>query len=179
MWPFPTKSDRPPEKQTPHHYVLAHVALKQMAFANPYGFFAVMASPQRQKFLDDLWRQVCENCDQEGVSRISPRDITIHTTKIGEFPTLLIEMPQPYFMTEAYMVCVVLKIPLGDLPQQPADPEIRYFTLDKGLRFETGSDRPPADRTVLCAWDGETHINYGDGPAATPAAFLERVEPMV
>lgn len=174
MWPFKKKkterNDRLPGKQTPHHYVLAHIALRQVAFGDPYGFFAVMASPQRQAFLDHLWRQVCETCDKDGTARFTASDISVHTTQIDNHETVLIEMPPAHFLAEAHMICVVLKVPIQELPAKPDDPEVRYFTLEKGRKVSTGEDR-----TVLCAWEGGSHINFGDGPEVSPTAFLEIV----
>jgi hypothetical protein len=175
MWPFHRKkNDRPPEQKTPHHYVLAHIALRQVAVGNPYGFFAVMASPKQQEFLDDLWRQVCQNCDKNGPACFTSSDLSVHTTQIGNYPTVLVEMPKPHFIGEAHMICIVLKVPIQQLPARPDDPEVQYFALEKGRRVTTGEDR-----TVLCAWDGETHVNYGDGPEANPAAFLGRVGDLI
>lgn len=175
MWPFKKKDDdREQEKRTPHHYVLAHVALRQVALADPYGFFAVMTSPQRQAFLDDLWQQVCERYDAEGTASFTSSDIDVQTTQIGDYPTVLIEMPEPHFVAEAHMVCVVLKVPPQQPPPPPDDPEIRYFTLEKGRSVRTGKAK-----TVLGAWEGGSHTNYGDGPEATPGAFLERVADLI
>lgn len=68
------------------------------------------------------------------------------------------------------MVCAVLKVPLQLLSTKPENPSVQYFTLEKGVNVLSGEDR-----TVLCAWDGETHTNYGDGPEASPGAFMECV----
>jgi hypothetical protein len=187
MWPFKKKNhDIPtkrtlhryilniPTKRTLHHYILAHVALKRVCFDDPFGFFALMASPHRQKFLDDLWTQICQNCNQEGEAHFSPRDIKIETTRVGEYPAIVVEMPTPRFIAEAHMICVVLKVPVNELQQETEKAEVRYFTLEKGINFKTGGDR-----TVLCAWDGESHINYGDGPVATPAAFIDAVKKLL
>jgi hypothetical protein len=174
LWPFTRKSDKPPAKQTHHHYVLAHIALRQVALSDPYLFFAVMASPQQQEFLANLWKQVCHNCDKEGAAFFDCRDLIIHTTRIGDYPAVLIEMPKAYFVAEAHMVCAVLKVSIEELAQKPDRPEVRYFTLEKGMNMPTG-----ADRTVLCSWKGDTHANFGDGPEANAAAFMERIKQMI
>jgi hypothetical protein len=174
MWPFKTTVSKPPDKQTPHHYILAHLALRQVALGNPYGFFGVMGSPQRQEFLDDLWKQICQNCDKDGAAFFTSRDIRVHTTRIGEYPAVLVEMPPAYFTAEAHMVCAVLKNPLSGVSANPENPSVWFFTLEKGEDVLTGQDR-----TVLCAWDGETHVNYGDGPEATPGAFIEKIKGMI
>jgi len=80
-------------------------------------------------------------------------------------------MPTPRFIAEAHMICVILQVTVNKLQQKTEKPEVRYFTLERGINFETGGDR-----TVLCAWDGGSHINYRDGPVATPAAFIDAVK---
>jgi hypothetical protein len=71
------------------------------------------------------------------------------------------------------MICAVLKLKLGEVPLAGQTPHVWYFTLEKGRRISGG------DRTVLCAWDKASHINYGDGPAASPAEFVEAVTRLV
>ncbi len=158
-----------PETKTPHHYVLAHVALKQICFQNPLGFFGLMGSPDREEFLNDLWAQVCKNCDKEGQSSFSIDDVMIDTIRIGDYPAVLVTMPKPHHVTEAHMVCIVLMVPLADMKQNGKVMKIHYFTLEKGATEEG------QERTVLCEWDEDTHYNYGDGPDPTPEAFIETI----
>jgi hypothetical protein len=158
------------QNQTQHHYVLGHIALRQAALSDPYGFFSVMASRQRQQFLENLWTSVCQNCDSEGAASFGPGDIVAHTLLVGEFPAVLVVMPTPHFPAEAHMVCVLLKVPPDQIQQRPDKPEIRYFTLEKGTSLATG-----AERTVLCERNGEMHVNHGNGPETTIPAFLSKV----
>ena len=79
-------------------------------------------------------------------------------------------MPAPHFRTEAHMVCIVLKIPVEDFAQAKPDPEWRYFTLEKGDDPTTGKNR-----TILCAWEGDSYLNYGDGSEPTLEAFIAAV----
>jgi hypothetical protein len=165
----------PEDKQTSRHYVFAHIALRQVCCVNPIAFFAVMASPQRVQFLDDVWKDVREICDKDGEPSFSSRDIVVELDQVNDFPAILIVMPAPKVDCEAHMVCIVLEIPVKELSQKRDQiPSIRYFTLEKGIRIETGGER-----TVLCAWDGEAHLNYGDGPEATQEAFLEAVKRLI
>ena len=54
-------------RETPsHHHALAHVALRKVCRQNPVKFFGIMASPHRDAFFQDLWRQVRLNCDKDG-----------------------------------------------------------------------------------------------------------------
>lgn len=59
---------------------------------------------------------------------------------------------------------MVLAVPLEEIPQQPSDPRVHYFTLEKG-----------AQSPMLCAWEGEDHLNYGDFPGMDTQAFLDEV----
>ncbi len=165
----------PPKNKTRHHYYVAHVVLRQLALNNPREFFAVMTSPLRQEFLDKMWNQICQDCDQDGTASFNSRDIQVHITQVGEFPAVLIEMPKPYFTTEAFMVCAVLKVPITELSAIPENPGCQYFTLEK-----SGDMSNRQDKTVLCEWNAEAHIHYdGDGPEATQEAFVERIKEII
>ncbi len=160
-------------KQSPHHYIFAHVALRQVCFANPLGFFALMAYPYRQKFLDDLWRQIWENCDREGKDQLSMQDIKIETVTIDKYPAILVQMPTPCYPGEAYMICIILKVLLNNLKQEMDDVQVRYFTLEKGI------DISGRDRIVSCVWDKEIHVNYGDGPEPTAPEFMDAIRKLI
>lgn len=162
--------------KTPHHYVLAHVALRQICMANPVSFFRVMASQNRDKFMEDVWQRVRKNCDDKGNPSFSIEDVKVGTTKIGDFPIIIIAMPIPQFMAEAYMVGIVLKVNVKDFIENkiPEKPVAEYFTLEKGFNLDD------SDRTVFCKWD-ETgnHLNYGTGPNPTSAEFINAISKML
>jgi hypothetical protein len=155
----------------PHHYVLAHVALRQVCFANPYGFFACMGADRRQPFLEDLWSKIRNNYDKDGPPPFSIKDVKITTTSINNFPFLLIHMPEPQKTPEAYFIGIVLKIQLTELDRPPEKPEVQYFTLERGIDLETKKVR-----TVFCEWQPEKHLYFGDGPEPNPGAFMEAIK---
>ena len=162
--------------QTPHHYVLAHIAFRQICMANPVGFFSVMASQNRDKYLEGIWQQVRKNCDDKGVPSFSIEDVKVETTKIEEFPTIIITMPTPQFDTEAHMVGIVLRVNVKDFIENRLSekPVAEYFTLEKGSNLD-GSDR-----TVLCKWDESgTHHNYDTGPNPTKIEFMKAISKML
>ena len=164
-WPFKNKPSAP----TPHHYVLAHVALRQIAREDPLKFFAEMASPGRDDLMKWIWEQVCESCDDEGKAAFSIDDVKVSTVRCAGYPTLLIRMPPPREVAEAHMVCIVLE--LEDDTEIKGTPPVAYYTLERGMSLDGIA------RTVLCSWDeGGVHANYGDGPSVDEAAFLEAVE---
>jgi hypothetical protein len=149
---------------------MAHVAMRQVAAADPYDFFAVMATEDRTGFLADLFGQVCRNCDEAGPASFGPGDIAVHTTAIGEFATLLIQMPPARFPAEAILVGVVLGNPMAEFLERSGTPKLRYFTLEQGLDPHTGGER-----TVLCEWDDSRHLYHGECASADPGEFLEQV----
>jgi len=75
------------------------------------------------------------------------------------------------------MVCIVLKVTAKEMACKPPDPEVGYFTLEKGCDFtEEDGSLEEHERTVLCAWKGGIHFNYGTGPEATVEAFTDAVK---
>lgn len=164
----------PPPKERPHchHYLFSHVALRQVAFAQPVGCLGVLASPNATAFLSDLWKDVDEHCRERGeTSTIQPSEFIVHKCCVGLFPCAIVEMPEPWFITGAYFIAILLQKPIGEIA--PNDPEVTvmYYTLEKTLDFERGV------QTVLCDWtkDG-THRNYGTGPEPTLEAFVKELE---
>jgi hypothetical protein len=160
---------------TQHHYVLGHVALRQICQSDPVGFFGIMASPHRENFLADVWRQIRNDCDAGGEPSFSIQDLGVTPCRVKDFPCLLLTMPPPKNVPEAIFVGIVLKVDMTQA-QPPAGeiPEVLYATLEKGIHLGDGSER-----TVLCAWRANLHVNYGDGPPADRTAFLAAVEKLI
>ena len=78
----------------------------------------------------------------------------------------IVTFPQPSVSTEAYMVAIVHKE--GEPLQYDGERgSARYFTLEYASH-----NTPP----VLCEWDGEEHLNFGEGPAPDTTAFLHAVQ---
>lgn len=189
--PSPTKVTEPPPSQarsdpgpsddethrSPHHYQLVHHALRQIAQETPTFFFGVMASPDRPRFLQSLWERVCEHLADEkhGEPGFSIEEVNIHLLKIRDFPTVIVEMPTPRKMTEAYFAAAVLLHPLSAPGPEPETLTVRFITLELSFHHETG-----AAFTFLCEWQqGRTHSNYGYGPPPELPAFLMAVEQLL
>lgn len=163
-----------------HHYVFAHVALRQLFFDKPEGFLGVLSSPRAPQLLKDLWLEVGKRVSDAGEGAILPPDgLSATVGALGQRPCAVVTLPAPEGITEAFMVAAVVNasiegegegaklVPIGD-------PPAFYYTLEKGMS-EKGKTR-----TVLCSWTVEdTHSNYGDGPAPEPAAFLGAVEKLI
>lgn len=156
-----------------HHYVLAHLALRDACFENPYAFFGIVASPHREEFLLDVWNHVCDFCDDRGEPDFHIRDVQVVTSQIKGLPLILFLFPDPHMLTEVMMTAAVLKVPLSELSKSnpKKNPEAAYFTLELGMTMEGELS------TVLGGWDKEkNHLNYGDGPAPHPLDFVEAIE---
>ena len=154
-----------------HHYDFGHTILREACSYNPMAFFQVLASPGKEEFLENLWRATCERCDENGPASFSYKDVAIDSLLLEEYPTILVTMPPPRVECEAFYIAVVLLIPMdqvvaGNIPEEPP---FGFYTL------ELGTDPNDGEHTVLCAWDGETHLTLGKGPEADPSAFLQTV----
>jgi hypothetical protein len=156
---------------TRHHYDFGHVVLREICSLNPMAFFQVLATPGKDDFLENLWRITCNRCDEQGPTTFSLKDVAIDTVKIDDYPVILVTMPRPTVMTEAFYIAVVLLTPMdrivgGNIPEKPS---FGYYTLELGIA-PNGSEY-----TMLCSWVDGKHINYGEGPEAEPAVFLQAV----
>lgn len=150
----------------PRHYFLAHHALRIACAENPPAFFSVFASDERETFIRHVWRSVCEQFPED--DGVDIQDLGIATLRIGDSPTVVFRLPDPIAMTEAHMVAFVLMNTTSELPEEAT--EFRCFTLEYTLDV----DGEPA--TFFCEWDGDTHLNTGDGPPPTLDAFTDAIE---
>lgn len=155
-------------EQTPHHYELAHVALRQHAQANSKKFVSIMASDRQRRFLDDIWKQVRANCDGEDAPPFDISDLKISAEQLGCHAAILIQMPPANFAGEAIFVGVVLAPADGDANAGHRWVTGRYFTLERGAGT-VGS----LESTWLCEWRDDVHRNYGPQGDMTMFGFLE------
>jgi hypothetical protein len=154
------------------HYVFAHVFLRQIVLDTPWQFFAMMASPDAAKILVSIWDNVGRWLEKSGKAvDASPSDGLLATpTRIAGFPAVVITLPTPIGLTEAYFVAVVMRT--LELPKDMKEKgPVSYYALELGLSIATDSGR-----TVLTQWDNDAHLNYGDGPVAEFEAFRLAVE---
>lgn len=153
-------------------YVMAHYALRALALADPLRFLALVGSPEAGRFVEALLKDVAEKCGRP--TSYEAGDVQIHTLRVHDYPCAVIEFPAPREPAEAFMVAVVAPVdvdgePLADTLKVTG----RYFTLEKGVTFT----KEP--RTVLAEWTDESHINYGDGPAARVVPFVAAIEKLM
>ena len=150
-------------------YVLAHYALRQIALSEPLQMLAILASPDANRFIDNVMQDVAEQCGKPNT--FDSDSVRIHPTRVNDYPCAIIEFPEPEEIAEAHLVAVVGLIDMSaqEPPDDSAELNARYFTLEKGMSL---NDEP---RTVLAEWNSETHSNYGDGPPATAADFAAAI----
>jgi hypothetical protein len=155
------------------YYFFAHYALRTAAYQLGASAVGVLLSPRRDEFLADMWRMATEGCKQNGDAASDPLPpIEVLPLKAGSLPCVVLRMPSPQRTTECHFVAIVLHVdPSEVLPSKPERAAVSYYTLERGVRIESG-----AARTVLCSWSKEgSHINYGDGPPPDPQAFADAV----
>ena len=153
------------------HYTLAYFALREASLSDPLLYLAVLASPQRQKFLEKLLQSVAESCAERNEEPdFAATDLTVYCRRLNRYPCAIVEMPPPKAFAEAFFTALVAYVdPSGPVPDR-SSVDAHYFTLECGVSMD-GSPR-----TVLAEWtrDG-THNNFGDGPAPTLDAFVARL----
>lgn len=148
------------------HYQLAHVAIRSVAFANPYEFMSLMASDKALEVLGSLLEQVREHCAGEELLELD--ELAIHRTRVLGSPCLIVEMPIAELPPEAHFVGVWLTANDG-----PETGQVRYFTLE-------AADEEQVDRTVLGEWSSAgDHLNHGAGPEPSMEAFIDAITALV
>lgn len=153
-----------PEPDTaarPQHYFFAHYTLREEVFKATDQLIAALSN-QDLDYIRFRWFIAMAHC------RMAGRPFDKHWTPIGEIQVYseqqdevacyVISMPEAKRITEAFFVAVV-----------KTSGEVRYFTLEKGVNNE-------GPQTVFCEWTADgRHLNYGNGPAGTVEAVIERV----
>jgi hypothetical protein len=148
------------------HYQLAHVAIRSVAFKNPYDFMSLMASDKALEVLSSLLEQVGEHCAGEELLELN--ELAIHRTRVLGSPCLIVELPPAEVPPEAHFVGVWLTANDG-----PETGQVRYFTLE-------AADEQQPDRTLLGEWSGAgDHLEHGAGPEPSLEAFIEAITSLV
>lgn len=166
----------------PHHYAFAHGVLPMVFFEDPVGFLAEVAT-RGMEILPRIWSDTFEvvKRHKSDAEMLSSDGLTSTCYGLGsETLAVIISLPPPTELTEAYFVGLVVR-----------PPRKRLFGLlgtKKGLaRFitlELGSNLDDTSRTVVGEWTEDTgadvsHRNFGDGPEPTLGAFAAKLGEMV
>jgi hypothetical protein len=148
------------------HYQLAHVAIRSVAFKNPYDFMSLMASDKALEMLSSLLEQVGEHCAGEELLELN--ELAIHRTRVLGSPCLIVELPSAEVPPEAHFVGVWLTANDG-----PETGQVRYFTLE-------AADEQQPDRTLLGEWSGAgDHLEHGAVSEPSLEAFIEAITALV
>lgn len=142
--------------------MFVHQALPAMFFANPVKFVTTLAE-RGDEVLHALWHRIGEGVRE--ANRIAPAGLSAETRQLeDETRLILITLPDPQGVTEAYFVALAYRPPT----QQKG--LTRFITLEYSLNLE-GSPG-----TMLCEWTADKrHRNLGPGPEPTLEAFFEVV----
>jgi hypothetical protein len=165
------------------HSLFAHRVLPDLAFEDPLQFMAVLASPDAEQRLHELWMDAGRSLagEQAGGAAAahdvpSSDGLAVTRTRLGSRACAVIRMP-PSAERDVLFAAAVLDHNLDQSREAAPDahPELFYFTLEQGTNLTDGSPR-----TVLYRWRPDrSRDNLGDGPPAEQRAFLEAVERMV
>jgi hypothetical protein len=156
-----------------HHYLFAHRFVRAACAADPLRFFAIMASNEQAQFINHIWRLVCKQLDGREADDFKMSDIRVSPTRLRNYPAVIITMPEPRALAEAYFVVIVLFFEIDADNSKLEEPPFRYFTLECGMNLDG------TDRTVLCEWNKEGHVNFGDGPKPEIGELLDAIKQVI
>ena len=159
------------DKVRRRHYVFAHETLRKTAYEDPLFILNILTSTKRDMFLEHVLEMTDKRLTPMDLDyKFSITDLSVRREWIGECPSVIIEMPTPRAVGEAYFVAIVL---LASHHQGP-DVVMDYFTLELGVT------KSGEKRTTFCAWSEEdAHRSYGDGPVPTIEGFMGMIETKV
>jgi hypothetical protein len=157
----------------PQYYVLAHYLMRDAAYELGAACCGILLSDKRDEFLTKMW--------DHAASGVQENDPTIKTDpypgieviplRAGNFPCVVLKMPQPRGVTECHFVGIVAHMDLSTDEKPSEQTPMSYFTLERGV----GEDLK-TPRTVLCEWSKDgTHSNFGDGPPPEAEMFANAI----
>jgi len=149
-------NDQPRE----HHYVFAHRVLPAEAQAHPRVIVEAAARGTATQSLARIWDHVGAQLPPD--RRLPSTGLSGSFHELSDARVALIRFPPAEHAAEAHLAAVVL-------PRSNPDGPARYIVLEHSWSPE---DLP---QTMICEWEGGSHLNGGPGPAPDEAAFLAAV----
>ncbi len=143
-----------------HHYIFAHVAMRNMFLTEPQRFISALKK-QGRSFLEAVWDRVGDDLPKEEV--LPHEQISLDLRNSPDSTLAIIALPPAEIIAEAILVGCYLPKKTNSKGQP------RFFTLEFGFRDDG------THRTVFCEWNSGSHLNFGDGPEATTEAFSEAI----
>jgi hypothetical protein len=145
-----------------HLYVFAHRALPTLGLQHAKQMLGALGGPKCSDFLMEVWNDIATNLKPE--ERMKFPEIACSIKRQGNYLLATIHFPAPLGMTEPHFSAFVFGPIKEDGPLDYLG--VRYLILEHSWSLETAGPR-----TVLGEWTKESHLNYGDGPAASVEAF--------
>jgi hypothetical protein len=168
-----------------HHYAFAHRALPECLFGDAIRMVAAVLSDNSQALLHALWDRVGEDLD--AAERLSPEGVGWELRRLGDGAILIVSLPIPCKMPEAYFVAGLLRPagPAGTESDEPPEVSVRVFTLELTEPGKYASEayleelleaQAAGTHAVLCEWthDGQ-HLNYGGPVPPTVDDFIAAI----
>jgi len=170
------------------HYGFAHQFLPPYVHRDPNLFFSYLlrrdmpgGPMEPNRFIHSRWimfeeaaKLVPGGCDPSRSDFVFRRvsDLSLSMIDLGSRPAVLVQMPSPEQVAEAFYVAAVLLSESRRPESWPPDVPARVFTLEE--MFPDNSN--PIRRGVLCEWTKEgQHRNLGMGVPFERDAFLRAV----
>ena len=151
---------------TNHHYEFIHEMVRECCQKMPEIFFNTMFSDQKDELIECIWDITCKEIGTENTTYFSHKDIATVIGTIGDYPSVLIIMPKPHITPDAYYAVAVLL----EKEEIKEDSKVAYITLERGLWTDD------AEVALLCAWNGNTHINFEVVMGTDIKEFIAAVE---
>lgn len=160
----------------PFYYVLAHVALRELAMSDPGRFLEAVSGDGASLFLQQIWDRV--RADVAPDKEIPTELIRCNVDNLaGGRHLAVINMPTPGRITEAFFVAALVDQPAKHLGFLTRRPTCRYFTLELG---ESDEGEP---ETIFCEWlrdkGGVSHHNYGPIQSGGRDGFVYAIRSMI
>ena len=142
-----------------HHYLFAHVLLRNQFFGSPTRVIEELSGAMRDAFLMYLWEEVGKVADEVvspvGHSGGAVRSLEVlGTDERDGWLWLVVQLPPAEQLGEAHWVVLLVK-----------GGETRYFTITRSVDAETAT---------LAEYKGEQRVSFGGGPVDVDAQ-LERI----
>ncbi len=153
-----------------HHYIFAHVAVRQMFLSRPEEFVAELTA-DADRFLQAIWNRVARDVGPE--EYLTGEGLRCEPVKDGNTEYYFLVMPEPEQISEARLTCCYYHHESSFFGLAKGKMTARYFTLEFGRHLD-GSPW-----SVLCEWQYDRHVNYGEASGTTRATFKTDIERLV
>lgn len=160
-----------------HHYQYAHYWLRSTFEEIPETMLARMGAEDSMEVLVQSWNHLGEQFDDG--DRLSPNGMSLDL-RHDAFGTCedffaVVGLPEPQEMTECHYVAMVVRSPDGRIvPEHRAETgravKSWYYTLELSFKEDFVTQT-----AILCAWDGDRHVNFGGDYVTDVDTFVDAV----